>query len=65
MIAQRLDVIVRQEDKMEVEMEESPQAKRRKLFTRKEALDKLEELEGDIGAAVGDIKLCINWKICF
>ena len=32
-----------------------PEPKRRRVFTRREALTKLEELEGDVGAAVGDI----------
>ena len=34
-----------------------PEPKRRRVFSRKEALEKLEELEGDVAAAVGNVCL--------
>ena len=32
----------------------SPDAKRRRAFTRKETLEKLKELDGNVAAAVGE-----------
>ena len=47
-----------QEKMADDDNEPEPVAKRRKLFTKGETLQRLDELSGDVSRAVGGIKTC-------